>query len=290
MFVSFASASFIDDLFKKTGKVPLQPQDVSVTVSGLPPSIVFVQNINGGNPVLPVEDTTIFVVFEVHVSDANGVDNLDDSSVTADFDLIGETTRSGLCAWVNDIDGTTANYSCSVDMEYYADAGTWTATINANDLDTNSATPDTSETFGYAELKAMIISPNSISFGSVSTLATNQEATDDPTTVINKGNYDGAISIQGYNLYGLSDNSESIPAANFVADVETGSGVECTGGSNSETALVDGVSTSISGTDANRGPVGTEELYYCLTLVPNVQSQQYSTTEPSFGDSWVILY
>lgn len=289
LLISVVSAGFLDSLFKKTGKASSQPQDVSVTVTGLPPNIIFVEDINGGSAVNPIESNNVAVVFEVRVSDPNGVDNLDDSSVSADFDLIGEVTRSGSCTWQSDFDATTAIYSCSVNMEYYAGAGTWTVTVYASDLDANSDT-DTSETFDYAILRAMTISPATIGFGSVATLATNQEATDDPTIVTNTGNYDGVISIQAYNLYGLTDNTENIPAANFVADIETGAGVECSGGANTETALVDTISTPITGTDSNPGVGGTEELYYCLTLVPNVQSQSYSTTEGTFGNPWVILY
>lgn len=284
--MSFVSAGIFDWL--KTGKATSQPQDVSLTVSGLVPQIIYVEDIdNGGvNPIFPNEldlPSPVSVVFIVTVSDDNGVDNIDDTSVSADFIFGLEPKRSGSCSWVVDNpDGISANYSCSVDMNYYTPAGTWVVTVYAEDLDTNFAVPDTSESFDYAILKAMTISPSTISFGSVATLASNIEATDDPVTITNTGNYDGAVSVQGYDLYGLTDNTEVIPVANFA--VGTISGSEC-----SATVLVNGVSQSITGSNSNPGIGGTEEIYYCLTFVPNVASQDYSTTATG-GQSWIVLY
>ncbi len=227
----------------------------------------------------PIESSTTNVVFEVHVSDADGVGDIDDSSVNAQFSRSGEITRNGACSRVNDIDGTTANYSCSVGMEYYDGAGVWDVNVSAFDLQNALAFDDT-KTFNYLELKAIVLtSPaGALAWPALSPGAVNVLSDNDPNVIENTGNYEGQILITGYDLVGEATPSEMIPVQNFWAGPN--SGTECT-----TTQLQDSVSVAIAGSSLIKGAGTTEEIYYCLTSVPSISAQTYST---SGGSSWVV--
>ncbi len=282
--ISLISAGIFSDIFKTSGKASSAEQNVSVTVQGTnAPTISYVEDINGGAAVMPWEGSTVNVIFQVRVSDADGVSNIDDSSVQTQFTR-GSTTRSGSCVWQNDVDATTANYTCTVTMNYYDEAGDWNVEVTAQDQEANSAA-DSSEIFTYSELKAFStpLAPSSLSWPSLTPGASNQLSNNDPTTVTNTGNYRGNIIITGYNLVGESNSAENIPSTAF--SVASTSGSECTG-----TALQSDGTVTDTGIYASPGPTGSNNayIYYCLTSVPIVSSQTYSTS--ARGQSWVISY
>ncbi|MFH1326855.1 MAG: hypothetical protein ABIH59_01880 [archaeon] len=289
LIISFATAGIFDDLFKSTGKAPSATKDVRVTVTGSAPTIYFVEGIN---PVNPIEGNPITIVFEVRVSDPNGVGDIDDSSVTADFELIGEPTRSGTCIHDQDLDAASANYSCSVNLMYYDAAGTWTVKINAQDISANPAPENTDEQFDYYSLNGLeIVSPvGSLAWDPLTAGTLDQLSNNDPTVINNTGNYDGTIRITGYDLEGENIGGEFITINQFSVASTTGGvpSAECDVGVTA-VALgpLDGntVDTLIS---SARGPPATvANVYYCLD-VPIVSAQPYSTTES--GNSWTLFY
>jgi hypothetical protein len=282
--VSFVSAGPLDFFKKITGKgISPQPQNVSITVRGPNPvSIEFIETIS---PQAPIENSTTNIVFEVHVTDPDGVNDIDDSSVNAEFSKISETTRTGACAWQNDIDSDTANYSCSIVMQYYDGAGTWNIKVQARDFGNGTLIEDTSQTFVFQELKAMIISPPSLTWPDVIPGATNQMSNNDPAIITNTGNYNGEVSVTAYDLVGETIPSELITAEDFTIGTSTGAGEPECDAPTTATAMQNTISVPIAGSNSNPG--GTEEIYYCMPLVPAVSSQIYSTTG---GDSWTIFY
>ncbi len=244
-------------------------------VANSPPTISYIQPIPDQTP---LEGTIKQIVFEVKVSDTNGVDDIDDSNITSQFNKTGETTRNTTCTWNRDIDQFTANYSCSVGMQYYDAAGTWNITIQAKDL-SGEQTINNSNTFVYQELKGIIIKqPTTLTWSTLNPGLTNQSSDNDPSVIENTGNYEGPILITAYDLIGEANPSYSIPALNFRAGSVSGS--ECT-----STQLQNSTPVTISGSMSKRGIGAQEEIYYCLTSVPYVSSQSYSATG---ANSWII--
>jgi hypothetical protein len=273
---------------KITGKAPIQPQDISITVVGANP--VVIEYIEPIPPQNPIESSTTTIELDVRVTDPDGVSDIDDSSVFAEFTKLGEITRLGACPWQNDVDSDTANYTCSVDMQFYDGAGTWNIKINATDFGNATLVEDTSTSFIYQELKAMVISPASLTWPNIIPSSINQTSNNDPTKINNTGNYDGEISVTSYDLLGETIPAESIPSEDFsIGIISTGANEECNTPSTATSMGVNGTTTAITNSDSNPGPNPTnyEEIYYCIPSFPLVSSQIYSTTG---GSSWYVLY
>jgi len=210
--------------------------------------------------------------------------------VYANFSRPGQTPRTtgSYCAHVSDLDSYTANYSCSILMWYFDAPGDWNVSIRGKDLHDEQAF-NISTYFQYNQLKAIVISPSQINFGTLEIGKKNQTAINDPTYINNTGNANASITVSGINLYGEDFTSEFIDVGNVSVNVSTGGSppVECGG-----TRLQNGTDIQILGAVLIRGNLsqgggtGQEELYYCLKQVPsNIPSQTYSTKERG---SWLI--
>ena len=282
LLISIVSAAFLD---KITGKVPQQPQDIAINVVGTNP--VVIEYIEPISPQSPIEDSITTVVFEVRVTDPDGVPDIDDSSVSAEFSRDGEITKNNNCEWQRDIDSDTASYSCSIDMQYYNGAGTWDIKISATDFGSKVLVEDTAQ-FTYQELKAMTLSPASLTWPSIIPGSINQKSDNDPAIVTNTGNYNGEISVTSYDLIGETSPSELISSEEFSIGVITGADEECNAPATATSLGEDGLTISITNSDSNpgSGPNNYEELYYCIPSFPLISSQTYSTS----GNSWYVLY
>ncbi len=244
-----------------------------------PLRIIYVSEIP---PITPVEAFSTTVNFYATVYDAKGADNLNDTSVKVNF-IRGESARENECIWLKDIDSNSADYSCSVDMWYWDEAGTWKISVYAEDLNGNPALNETT-TFQYDLLKAIVISPSELTWPEIIPGAVNQTPSF-PTTIINTGNYNTTekIAVQAANLYGETDNSEFIDAGNFSVGIDPGENI-CGGFS-----LVNGTNITITNSVLEAGNLSAgeakERVYYCLKEVPLISSQTYSTRQ---AGSWII--
>ncbi|MDP3027049.1 MAG: sigma-70 region 4 domain-containing protein [Nanoarchaeota archaeon] len=241
-----------------------------------PPQITYIQTIS---PQAPTESSITNIVFEVQVTDPDSVNDINDTSVSAEFSKIGETTRTGTCSLQSDIDIDTASYLCSVNMQYYDGAGPdWNIRVQARDFSNNLAV-DFSQTFVYLELKAMIIFPPSLTWPEVTPGATNQ-IPGSSTTITNTGNYEGSIIISAKDLYGETRTTEFFNAGSFVADIDPGT-ASCDG-----TALQNSVGQIIAGSMLSKGASAQEEIFYCIPRIPSLSSQIYSTSQ---AGPWTIF-
>ncbi len=283
--ISLVSAGFWDNVKVITGKASSKGTNVTIGLYGA--SMAKVTSVSTISAVSPTEASYRDVTFYATLYDADGVEDLNDSSVSANFSRGAEYSADNLCTWTNDIDTYSANYTCSILMWYWFDAGAWNVTVAGTDLGNLSIAQNTTTTFTYNQLKALVISPNLLTWGSIYTGSTNQQPTNDPTKVNNTGNYNSTISLTGIDLAGEVNASKVFGVANFTAD-ET-DGQACASG----TALVNNSAQTITGTVANRGNlslgtgVGQENLYYCIPTVPSLPSQTYSTLNTS---AWTIAY
>lgn len=276
-----------------TGMASSKPTNLTIGITGVNPAIVeWVSPIAATNA---LELGVVNLSFSVWMYDGDGSADLNDSSVTANFTNGSTAKVNSSCVWVNDFLTYRANYTCSIQMWYWDTAGGWIIGASGNDLGNRTRAHNTSTTFTYNELKAMVISPLSLTWPNISPGGTNQTSDTDPTTVNNTGNYKGIINMTALSLLGETDQNHVIGANNFTIGLKTDTWFpECGRGTTNVTALVNGTSTALSGSMSNPGNLsagsgaGQEALYYCITNVPPVLlTQTYSTL---YGGSWTILY
>lgn len=296
---SFVSAGFFD-WFKNTitGRASTQTYNASITVTGTSKVNITVDNGTiAGTINDPTENNDADIIFYVTVSDIDGVSDINDTSIIANFSRPGESLRSNSsCVLIADIDSTSANYSCTVRLQYFEGSGEYNITVGATDLGNTTYVYNTTRTFQYDQLQAIVISSNSLTWPSVSPGQVNQTSNNDPTIINNTGNYNSPnLTINARNLHGETVTTTFINVANLTAGNNTGSSAECDfSPTNNATLLTNGTDVQILKTSLTRGnhskntfnSTGQEQIFYCINQVPaSVSSQVYSTTN---GGSWTI--
>mgnify|MGYP006289808109 CR=1 FL=1 len=287
LLVGVVSAGLFDSIKRTiTGKALSQDTNVTVNVVGATQVNITVDNSTLSGGVTPVEDSSNTVNVYATVCDPDGVNDINDSATTVSYYKSGETTRSGSCSLVGDLDAYCANFSCSADLYYWDGYGVWNSNLTANDLGNQTPVSNTSFTFNYQLLRAMVIDPNQINWSAISPGDTDAKADNDPTTINNTGNYDGTLNVTGLDLYGLSTTTEVFGVDNFTAGIAD----DC---ATSGVYLANASSVLVTSSDANPGNLtsgggaGQEELHYCIPTVPLLSSQQYSTDQQG---EWTIIY
>jgi len=286
LLLGFTSAGLLDSIRDAlTGKATSQPTNVSVTIAGASQINVTVDNSTLTGGVVLTESSTTSSTIYLTICDPDGVGDLNDSSAQASFQKLGETTRTdSSCSLVGDLDTYCANYSCSVDNWYWDGAGEWIINASATDLGNLTRIYNDTFVFSIQELKALVISPDQLTWTGISPGATDEGADNDPTVVNNTGNYEGVINVTGLDLYGATTTTERFAVGNFSADESDGA---CGAG----TFLVNSTTTAITGTDSSPGNLsagaGKEDIYYCIDVVPLLSSQEYTT---DISGSWTVSF
>lgn len=288
--LSVVSAGFTD-WFRTTitGKATSQTTTTSITLTGI--NAVSIQVFNAsltGAAVDPTEAGTNNIIFNITVTDADGINDINDSSVTATITNSGQTRQNTTaCTQIAGESTTTSqNYTCSMNIYYFDAPGTWTINVTATDFGNLTYISNDDKVFSYDTLTAMVISPSTINWPESNPGDVNVTATQN-TTINNTGNYNvdaGNVQVKGINLYGASGSY--IDAANFTVDVDSGIAA-CNG-----QALVNGTDQGITVANITRGNLsagsGQEVLFYCFNLVPsNLPSEAYSTSQ-SPSEAWTI--
>ncbi|MBU0894751.1 MAG: sigma-70 region 4 domain-containing protein [Nanoarchaeota archaeon] len=243
------------------------------------PPIITITSVDTNNQVdlIPASTTPVEIIFDV--TDPNGYTDIDDSSVSIsyDYDLGGEVTRNNFnCPAPTNNGLNTKTFTCTVDMEYYDAAGYWTATIDISDFSGPSTGQDTHQ-FTVNFLRAISLNPGTITFPPIFPGQTNINSAQN-TNIINEGNFeipeDSKLQITSQALIGQSNPLENISGNNFRV-VEESIGNPCVLG----TQLSETIPIDISGITLSRLPPGSYvNISYCLTSVPSISSQDYSTT------------
>ena len=306
--VSLVSAGFFEDLFGKiTGKATTKATNVSISVTGINAvTIVVINSTITGTTNDPSEDTFSTIEFFVEVSDADGVNDINDSSVNVSVAFFNQSLFSSkrvnlTCSLVADLDANKANFSCSIYMYYFDANGIWNITVFANDLGNLTAQSDTTKDFTYDQLKAIKITPTALTFASVSPGDTNITSNNDRTYINDTGNFNGTsggIEINATNLIGVTTHTDSIPVANFSISIVDSTGPPANESCITQTTPVNATSTAITGSILPRGNnslnnnvTGQEIIFYCITQVPtDISSQTYSSAKSDNGyGAWTIL-
>jgi hypothetical protein len=289
LLTSLVSAGIFDAFKKITGYASSQTVNVSVSVSGANPAYIpAVSEISAQDP---TEDSSKVIHFNFTICDPDGESDIDQTSGQANFSKASETTRYNTsCVYEGQLNATCGSFACNITMWYWDGSGTWNVAVNGTDKGAQTVVFNSSTTFTYNELRAMVITPDNVTWSGITPGGTNQTADNDPVTVNNTGNYDGTINMTGIDLHGATIDTEIFGVDNFTVDVETGGSpaAECDG-----TYLVNDTTTSISNTDTNPGNLsagggaGQETLYYCIPDVPLLSTQEYTTSK---AGNWTITY
>ena len=251
-----------------------------------PPQITYITPIPAKDP---TENSYTSVQFKVTMYDANGVGDLNHTSVTANFTRPGEATRQNLsCINITgEATATSQNYSCTIDMWYWDESGDWNITVYGEDISGASAI-NYSAVFYYNSLQAMMPSPPLITWPTVTQGNLNQTPSE-YLLINNTGNQEGVVAVTAINLYGEDIITEFIGVENISVSSFTSAPpapVECNA---SATTLLNGNSEQISDSFLGRGNLSAgqaqEQLYYCIREVPFVLTQTYSTKQ---AGSWTI--
>ncbi len=293
LLISLVSAGFFDSVKNiLTGQaIENQTVNVSVTIQGVDPVTIGPVDTSAlDGTITPIEDGSVNAPIYVTVCDPNGVNDINDSSVTVTYSnaTYGESRSNYSCVNVSDLDGQCANFSCNVTMYYWDVAGIWNINVTASDLGNGSTVYNDSQTFQYNELKALVISTTQLNWTGIYPAANNETPDNDPTIVNNTGNYNQTISLLGLDLHGLTITDEEFGVGNFTAEV-----VNASCGTGDSVYLVNDSIVSITSSEANKGNLtsgsgsGQEEVYYCIPTVPQLSTQEYSTYQIG---SWIVSY
>ncbi len=248
----------------------------TTTSANAAPTIDFVEAIPG---LTPNESSTNTTSFNFTATDTDGFTDINVSSAQGFFQRAGETTRSDLSCVNWSQSGNDVNFTCTIGMFYYDEAGSWTINVTVRD-NADETAENSSTTFTYLTLTAMVMSPTALGWDTINLTDTDTGSTSDPITLNNTGNAVNLnINITAFNLQGNTTLTEYIFAENFtVEDASEG----CTG-----TAMVNATSTNVTSSILQRGnntlnynnaTSGQEQIFFCLKGVPqDISAQEYSS-------------
>ena len=276
LIIPLVSAGLFSDLWGKiTGKLTEGTTTVNITIGNSPPTIALVDDIPDLTPSESGENTT---TFNFTATDTDGGGNINLSSGAAYFQRAGETTRSNLSCSDRGVSGNDVNFTCTVGLWYYDEAGSWTVNVTVRDNSQATGT-NSSTSFTYILFPAMVISPTALSWAEIGLSDTNTEANEN-ITINNTGNdINLNINVTALDLQGNQSQSEYIFAENFTVENSPGS---CSG-----TLMVNATSTNVTSAILERGnntlnynneTSGQERIKVCLEGVPqDISSQEYSS-------------
>jgi hypothetical protein len=273
------SKVFANDSLNNLGELDFGDLTINVTSPGnSPPSIGVVGPVP---PTMPIENSTVPINFIVQVSDPNGYADI--SNLSVNFTYPAEPVRSGSCIFQNGA-GNNANYSCTVYMQYYDIGDTWNVNVTARDLKGDLGINNTA-IFTYGQLRAIVITSPSgaLSWPTLESESVNVSSDNDPSIIENLGNVEATqVWITGYDLAGETDPQEKLNVSKFRAGGILGG--ECVVGISSR-QLQNATPIWITSVILHRGEGSTAPIYYCITEVPSISSQNYSATG---ANAWII--
>jgi len=278
----------------------LSPFNASVSITNDPPVVTFVHvtDINGfTDEVFPIINSTASALVTFIAEDPNGAGDLDDTSGFVDLTgppSVNAARDSGsTCSQVAcpSCTGIQANFSCTVQMQYYDLNGTNAWNVNASIADdSGTRTENNTHFFDYNGLIAFEILNESIAWTGIGIGAGDINQTADSTLVIeNLGNvFVSNIDINASQLNGTGANPEQvIPASDFSGSANSGLGdPQCDSTGVTANPFIQSINVpmlDVSLVVTTDLAIVEEDLFYCI--YPSLQPlglsviQSYSTTE-----------
>ncbi len=287
LLIPLLSAGFLDNFVAKiTGDATTSTTTVTVILDNTAPTIdiIWNQSVTAPNP---TEAANTTIIFNFSATDADGTDDLNDATAQAFFIRAGEGTRANATCQPRNTSGNTKNYSCRIFLTYYDITGEWVINTSIKD-DAAAHISNSSANITYGLLTAMVMSPTALTWPSLSISSTNTGSNNDPVRVNNTGNdVDLDVNITGLDLQGNVTLTDYIGANNFTIDNVTEG---CSGSLviNNSGRNITRINLSRGDNSGNTGTIssGQDELFFCLTSIPQtISAQNYSSA--GFG-VWTI--
>ncbi|MEK6834967.1 MAG: S8 family serine peptidase [Nanoarchaeota archaeon] len=194
--------------------------------------------LDESDPISVIEGGNKTFRFSFVATDPDNFTDIVNLSAVANISRTGETIRyndtfvnanDGGCNAVNNVGTNSKNFSCSINVVFYDGAGVWNLSVRINDT-TGVFAQNITKNFTISELTALIISPTSITFPTVSIGGFNISASAN-LTITNTGNDDisgreatgETINITAITLV-PSSGSTFIPISNFTIGQVNASG------------------------------------------------------------------
>ncbi len=286
LIIPLVSAGVFSDLWGKiTGYGTSGTTTVNITIGNAAPTIGFVEVIPD---LTPNESWTNTTTFNFTATDTDGGGNINLSTAAAYFQRGSETTRFNMSCVNGGVSGTSVNFTCTIGMWYFDQAGSWTIYVNVSD-DEQATGTNSSESFTYISFPAMVMSPTALGWTGVG-LASIDAASNSPITVNNTGNsVNQNINITALDLQGNQTTSQHIFAENFTVK-------NAVGGCGAGTTMVNDTSTNVTSAilqsgnntlDNNDETSGQEQVFFCLRGVPqDISAQEYSSVPLG---AWTVI-
>jgi len=235
-----------------------------------------ITNIESIPAVTLVADSTKEINVLFNVTDPNGVADINKSTANATVYKAGETDRyNWTCTNISEQDNTV-RFNCSILMQFYDAAGSWTVNVSIQDNSEVWEINDTGVTFTVNTLDDVDIDDTTINWASLAPSSDDNEG--DAITFTNKGNQDYAsINVTGKNATDGSGNS--IASTQFAIDVDAG---QTTG----QTYLNESMSKEWTGASLNHGVSETETMYTYVD-VPEGQVPGTYSSESNWDISFI---
>ncbi|MFH1210226.1 MAG: hypothetical protein V1663_05580, partial [archaeon] len=267
---------------------------LNILISNTPPNVTFI-SLNDSRTVLEGGIRSIIVSFLAVDPDSNIDNNTAKVNVSKDTVSVTNSSCSNSMAPNNYI-----NFTCTIQIPYWYDAGSWSVTAFINDTSNLPAQNTTS--WSLEELTAINTTSTSLTWSTVVPNSYNKTSNNDPIILHNTGNKDTLnIYVEGIDLYEDSAGATMIPAANFTVFNKTSNDVapniECDYRNKTVVVtygafpivLVNNTDVIIVQNSLPRGAGNIESVYFCLFHVPpNLISATYSTSGTPNEDDWVI--
>ena len=303
-----AKRSFFGEGNLITGRLSAVETNISATVGNNAPTVNAIDG-PGGNSITAqsvTEDGITDLLISFTVTDTNGAGEINLSAVNLtlynstynrDAGSVDYYSFNTSCVNPDNISSTEMNISCAVEINYWYISGEWNLTAGATDFN-DAAAVENATNFTISETTAIVISPTSITFPSLTLGAENITSNNDPITINNTANdyiEQNNTRVTGLDLVGEVTITEAITAENFTVsgDAAGSPPYECSFIDLNNTRLVNNTITNINETSLPAGnrsvssTTGTEDLYICLPLVPSgLSAQTFSTLNSSAG--WTV--
>jgi hypothetical protein len=287
---STAHAGFIDwfkNLGTITGMGPTATATPNVTIGNTAPII---ENIwfTGDPSVTPSEALPTDIIISFLAMDFDGASNIDNTTAYLNVSLDGsgmhQNTTGNCYPETVGSNATAQNYTCTIAMDYWDLAGSWTCAAEIKDSSAYAGL-EVVNCFTFGTTTAINVTDTTITWGNLAISQLDSLMSTSELNITNTGNTNITnVTLQGINLIGETTNTVWIPAANFTAPWGERS---C----NTGAALINNTDVQLTGSMLDFGPgsltTTNNATHICLEEVgQDITQQSYSTA----GDieDWTI--
>ena len=239
--------------------------NATLTLTNTPPSITVVSPDSATHD--PIASSTVEVEINFTAYDANGKDDLNDSTASVTIKNGTSTYTNSTCV-ATDVDAYSKNYTCTFTLQYYDNWGNWNINATIEDVGGPASIYNDSATFYYSKLAAIELINTPVNFGELNLGATDVENENNPLRINNTGNLILNINITGSDLVGMTNAGFSIDVGQVTVDY-----------SGAANATLSTSSQLVNPTDNPIGPTEIGDLEFWIDIPSTgLMSQQYNAT------------